>query len=202
MASALTFTQLLSASTVAGSFFFVGDVAAQLLAGPPKQANAGLATAAGQTLIRFKDWDQERTLKMSLFGIGVNGWYFLTGFHILDRIFGPAKTLKVATTKAVVNQIMFSPPYLTAFLLYSAAFVRPEKGVDPWDTVVTKFPGLYATAWSVWPAVNVISFKFVPPGLARVAFMNATGLLWSSYMVRVGAAKSSSVDEIEVEYAL
>ncbi|KAI9335687.1 hypothetical protein BDR26DRAFT_936331 [Obelidium mucronatum] len=142
-------------------------------------------------------WDHERTLKMTAFGFTVNGWYFYAGFHVLDRLIGPSKSFKLAATKAVMSQLFFSPPYLSAFLYYSAAYINPPKpGFTPMDSVIEKFPQLYASAWAIWPAVNLITFRYLPPGLARVAFLNVMGIGWNAYMAKLG---TQTFDD---EYAL
>ncbi|KAI9335686.1 hypothetical protein BDR26DRAFT_865591 [Obelidium mucronatum] len=67
------------------------------------------------------------------------------------------------------------------------------------DSVVRKFPGLYASAWAVWPAVNLITFRYVPAGLARVAFLNGMGIGWTAYIAKIGADAAMVADN---EYAL
>ncbi|KAJ3295525.1 hypothetical protein HDU79_009038 [Rhizoclosmatium sp. JEL0117] len=208
---ALNLRTLLQSSALAGSFFFIGDTTAQILTGkvklPPRLLSIGSKTDSEAPLITTKElsntiatWDYERTLKMTAFGFGVNGWFFLTGFHVLDKLIGPSKTFQLAATKSILNQIFFSPPYLCAFLYYSAAYVNPpQPGVTPMDAVVQKFPNVYASAWAIWPAVNLISFRYLPPGLARVAFLNGMGIGWNAYLATIGASPSVVRDN---EYAL
>ncbi|KAJ3231772.1 hypothetical protein HDU78_007497 [Chytriomyces hyalinus] len=193
----LTAAQLLSSSALAGSFFLFGDIATQYIHNRPSPATKSDQPFALST------WDSERTAKMAAFGFGVNGWYFLSAFQILDKVIGPAKTLRLATIKAVSNQIIFVPPYSAGFLYYSAAYVhtKPIPGVaavSPWDSMVQKFPTVFATGCLIWPAVNVISFRFVSPGLPRVALMNTVGLCWTTYLAGVAASSgtmSSGLDE-------
>ncbi|KAJ3228750.1 hypothetical protein HDU81_005943 [Chytriomyces hyalinus] len=201
----LTAAQLLSSSALAGSFFLFGDIATQYIHNRPTPA----ATKSDRPSLEvaLSNWDSERTAKMAAFGFGVNGWYFLSAFQILDKVIGPAKTLRLATIKAVANQIIFVPPYAAGFLYYSAAYVhtKPIPGVSavtPWESMVQKFPTVFATGCLVWPAVNVISFRFVSPGLPRVALMNTVGLCWTTYLASAAASseigtgrKSSGLDE-------
>ncbi|KAI8825401.1 hypothetical protein BJ741DRAFT_57950 [Chytriomyces cf. hyalinus JEL632] len=199
----LTAAQLLSSSALAGSFFLFGDIATQYIHNIPSPA----AKSDRPSLeVALSNWDSERTAKMAAFGFGINGWYFLSAFQILDKVIGPAKTLRLATIKAVANQIIFVPPYSAGFLYYSAAYVHtksiPGAAVNAWDSMVQKFPTVFAMGCLIWPAVNVISFRFVSPGLPRVALMNTVGLCWTTYLASVAASseigsgtKSSGLDE-------
>ncbi|KAI8613443.1 hypothetical protein BC830DRAFT_1132176 [Chytriomyces sp. MP71] len=193
----LGLSQLLQSSALAGSFFFIGDTATQAITGRQGLVAPSRDQELADSVTHFlrNDWDTQRTLKMAAFGLGVNGWYFLTGFHLLDKAFGPSKTLRVAALKAVSNQLLFVPPYSAGFLYYSAAFVHQSNNPDvtPWDSMVSKFPKVYAAGCALWPAVNVISFRFVPPGLPRVALMNGVGLCWSTYLATVAASSPEQV---------
>ncbi|KAJ3076322.1 hypothetical protein HDU98_004306 [Podochytrium sp. JEL0797] len=186
-----------------GTFFFIGDTSAQILTGkvklpapltlrnshddhtsPPPTLTSALAT-----------WDHERTLKLTAFGSLVNGWYFLSAFHLLDKAMGSSgSSLKLAAQKSIVNQLVFSPPYLASFLYFSSAYVNPpQPGKSPTDIVIKKFPKLYASAWCVWPAVNLVSFRYIRPGVPRVAFLNVMGIAWTAYIAGLAAESESEV---------
>ncbi|KAI9335684.1 hypothetical protein BDR26DRAFT_865587 [Obelidium mucronatum] len=193
---ALSAQSFFSASVVAGALFFVGDVTSQGIAGHRRRKlTEGKHEQTGHEFYSVWNavhaWDYERTLKMTGFGFGFNGWYSLAGFHLLDRILGPSSTLRQAATKAIISQSFLSPPYLSAFLLYSAVFCasnsnNKESVSTAIDTVVEKFPELYMSAWTVWPAVNLLTFRYLPPGVPRVAFLNFVGVGWNAYMTAVG----------------
>ncbi|KAJ3017433.1 UNVERIFIED_CONTAM: hypothetical protein HDU68_011688 [Siphonaria sp. JEL0065] len=195
---ALTIKSFLSASLAAGGLFLVGDVASQAI---KMRAQSATKKQSGETWSKFLSgaidaWDYERTLKMTAFGFGFNGPYSLAGFHLLDRILGPSSTFKQAAIKAIASQTFLSPPYLGAFLLFSAIYVTPEDG-HPIDTAIKKFPELYYNAWTVWPAVNMLAFRFLHKGVARVAFLNAVGVGWNTYMTSLGAEVVGSSVAIE-----
>jgi hypothetical protein len=42
----------------------------------------------------------------------------------------------------------------------------------------------YIADWSVWPAINVVNFRFVPLPF-RPSFIGCAQLGWQTYMVRV-----------------
>ncbi|KAJ3306901.1 hypothetical protein HDU76_004738 [Blyttiomyces sp. JEL0837] len=132
------------------------------------------------------DLDTTRTARMAAFGFGIAGWFFYSGFHVLDNIIGPSTTITKSATKALMSQLFFSPPFLSTFIIYGAYFRNDESLYETWRE---RFPNLYANACTVWPAVNLITFRFLPEGLSRIVFINAVGVGWTAWMTAVGAAK-------------
>ncbi|KAJ3390587.1 hypothetical protein HDU84_007288 [Entophlyctis sp. JEL0112] len=218
----LSIRQLIAASSISGAFFFVGDLANQISSMLPLRESNAVGEQHSQKpksvrqrwtesyLQVFDRWDRDRTLKMAMFGFGVNGWTSLCSLHLLDTVVGPSKTFGLAATKAILNQVLYSPPYLASFLYFSAAHVRQPPDADPWATVADKFPTVYASAWALWPAVNLVSFRYIPAGIPRVAFANAMGLGWTVYLAHVGSStrrfgggdRVQRMDSVDNDFAL
>ncbi|KAI9335688.1 hypothetical protein BDR26DRAFT_522619 [Obelidium mucronatum] len=188
-------------SAIAASFFFVGDASAQVLSGTisvPSQFNPSTWNFPNRTQTfsmelrrAVQTWDYERTLKMTAFGAGFHGFFFLSSFRFLDKRIGYNRVFHVAATKAVLNQIVFAPIYLSAFLYYQSTFVTSYAGVNtgsPTEFVSQNFLGLYSKAWLYWPIVNCISFRFVPAGVPRLVFLAP---FWAAWIARIGTQPST-----------
>ncbi|TPX37438.1 hypothetical protein SmJEL517_g00688 [Synchytrium microbalum] len=116
------------------------------------------------------------------------------GWTALDRVMGTSTSIRQSLMKAVVNQIVLSPPYLATLL----AFPQIQRGASSEhikSTVQNKFLDLYIPAWCIWPAVNAFTFSQVPPGWKRLAFSNVVGVAWVGWVSYLHAKPHSSTLE-------
>ncbi|TPX48288.1 hypothetical protein SeMB42_g02673 [Synchytrium endobioticum] len=138
-----------------------------------------------RTSIARINWQQNAS--MALFGGLMNAPYFYMGWTALDRVMGISRNLRQSMGKAIVNQILLSPPYLCTVLAFPG-IQRGDTSDQILDTVHHKFLDLYMPAWCIWPAVNAFTFARVPPGWKRLAFSNAVGVVWVAYVSSIQAA--------------
>ncbi|KAI9355691.1 hypothetical protein DFJ73DRAFT_824731 [Zopfochytrium polystomum] len=122
---------------------------------------------------------------MAAFGLLWSGPLYHTAFNALDNLIGASTTLRRAIAKALITQLTVSPPFLSSVIIYGAA-LRGDPTSTWRETWGQRFPGLYATACSIWPAVNVVTFRYVAAGTPRIVFVNGVGLAWTSYLATVG----------------
>ena len=107
------------------------------------------------------------------------GPYFLYGFRLIDTKF-PGKTLKISITKALIGQVFLFPPFVTLLLTFTALL----EGGSPIDYLKEKWITLNTSGALVWPAANIINFRFVPTQY-RVLYVNMIGLGWNTYLSAV-----------------
>ncbi|KAI9355690.1 hypothetical protein DFJ73DRAFT_255198 [Zopfochytrium polystomum] len=163
---------LAKSSAASGAFFLAGDVIAQ------------------KAIEDAQEWNPNRTAAMAFFGLLWAGPIYLATFNALDNLIGASTTLRRAIAKALLSQLTVSPPYLSSVIFFGAA-VRGDPPHTWRQTWGQRFPRLYAAAWSIWPAVNVVTFRYVPAGTARVVFVNGVGLAWTSYLATIGGGRGS-----------
>jgi hypothetical protein len=143
-----------------------------------------LADVTTQWLIEGKDfshkrsWDMHRTMRWTLAGLTLHGPYFFVGFSYIDKLVGPAVSLKVVTQKTALAQFCLFPPYLVALFGFMGSL---ENHPDVFDKIKTKVPEAFAGGCVYWPIANGINFAMVPPSL-RVPYLATAAGIWNSYL--------------------
>ncbi|MCL4124989.1 UNVERIFIED_CONTAM: hypothetical protein GTU68_005128 [Idotea baltica] len=115
------------------------------------------------------------------FGIGfvvvaptLRVWY-----SFLDKKFGSKSKLGVLK-KVAVDQLVFAPCFLGLFL--TVVGVTQKKTVQEIQTQIKNdYKDIILTNWTVWPAVQVCNFSFVPLQ-HQVLVVQIFALLWNTYM--------------------
>ncbi|KAJ3336807.1 hypothetical protein HDU93_002122 [Gonapodya sp. JEL0774] len=125
-------------------------------------------------------WSPQRTIRLASFGFLVAAPFTHYWYILLDRMFGPAMTLRPAILKVAVDQTIMAPISTTVFFTFhgivqgwNARRIEAKLQSDLWPTLVAN--------WAVWPAALSVSFRFVPLDL-RVLWMNVVGLGWTTYL--------------------
>ena len=126
-----------------------------------------------------KAHDITRTAKMTLIGLCVLGPGLRTWYIILDRVVKGAGT-SAALKKMLLDQIVWAPSFLAMFFCLVSAMNGKDR-----EQIKDKFKNDYATAlkvnYMIWPAVQIINFKFVPMQ-HRVIVVNIVALFWNTYL--------------------
>ena len=143
--------------------------------------NRARATAATSTTTNsYKEIDLKQTQRFALIGLTLHGPFFHAGFQALDRLFGPAPTLKTALTKTTAGQLTLFPVYVGAFFTYMGVL----EGLS-WRQCKEKLrsaaPATLLNGTVFWPIVNVFNFMYVPSS-KRVLYVNACGLVWNAFL--------------------
>lgn len=150
---------LLRASLTSGILYSIGDIMTQTFS--------------------LAQLDVNRTIKFALTGSLLHGPYFLYGFRMLDTKF-PGSSLKSSITKAMLGQIFLFPPFVTLLLTFTAFL----DGKSASQSLKEKWITINTSGLLVWPAANIINFKFVPVQY-RVLYVNMIGLGWNTYLSAV-----------------
>lgn len=130
-----------------------------------------------------------RTARFAVIGLTLHGPFFHFGFRALDRRFGPATTTSNVLTKTVVGQVTLFPAFLCLFYLYMGA-LEGRSGPECIRKLKTAYVPSYVTGTLLWPAANIINFKYVPPH-NRVAYVSTVGLLWQAFLSYVNSTTTS-----------
>ncbi|KAG1713203.1 hypothetical protein DVH05_000923 [Phytophthora capsici] len=104
----------------------------------------------------------------------VHNWH-----NLLERVFvGTGKTVVV---KKVIADMVFIAPQIPIWFLTSTGLMAGKPFRQAFDESVEKQPVMLAASYTLWPAVNCISYSVVPLQY-RLLFGNVVNLGWSSFL--------------------
>ena len=132
--------------------------------------------------------DMDRAVRFATVGATLKAPFMLIGFRCIDRVFGPAVTLRTATTKMISGHVTMMPSYLVLFFYYMGWLdgLTHEQRIEK---IQKGFVPAAITHTCFWPFANMINFLYVKPN-HRVAYVGVVGVMWStllSYVERVTA---------------
>ncbi len=135
-----------------------------------------------------------------------HGWYC----HVLPRVASRAlarlpaaargdASLPAAAVKVAADQTLFGPLVIGGFMTYSAlvqgrgtAGAAEALNKNYWDVLVAN--------WMVWPALQLVNFKFVPLQL-QILVMNTAVVGWSTYLALRAAGNNAPESAVVPEVA-
>jgi len=112
-------------------------------------------------------------------------------FIVLEEIFArlgygskkASNSMPVVLGKVALDQLTFSPVFnLLYFYLIGLMEGRSLQYIH--DKISREFVMVMMMNYKVWPLVNVLNFKYVPPQL-RVLFGNIVGIFWTAYVIKL-----------------
>ena len=130
-----------------------------------------------------KAFSMERAVLMALFGYA---WtpVMVAWQGLLGRWFGS----KNVFLKTLFDQTIYGPAAnvaLAGFVLHVAE--RKPLG-EVRATLRASFWATQRRAWTYWPIVSYVNYRFVRPDL-RIAYLNAAGLVWSVWLTARTSAR-------------
>nr|BAN20755.1 pmp22 peroxisomal membrane protein, putative [Riptortus pedestris] len=124
-----------------------------------------------------KAWNKRRTFNMSVTGLTVGAvchhWY-----NYLDKKL-PGRTLKIVLKKCLIDQIFFSPFYISVFFV-TIGLLENSSLSQTVKEIINKGKHLYVAEWIVWPPAQIINFYFLPTKY-RVLYDNTISLGYDIY---------------------
>lgn len=118
-----------------------------------------------------------------LFAPFADKWYkFLNRIKFANPVLSTAA--RVAVDQGVFAPIVAVPAYFSAMGLMEGKSwedIRKKLQLNWWPTLKAN--------WSVWPAVQLLNFGFVPVNL-RLLVVNLVSLGWNSYILMVNGRKT------------
>ncbi|XP_065833357.1 mpv17-like protein 2 [Oscarella lobularis] len=138
----------------------------------------GVGDWIAQRIERRPRTDWTRTARMAcmgfVFGPMNHYWYKLLG----ERFVG--QTWTTVAKKVLCDQLFYGPLVICTFYV-SMPLVEGQGIKDGVDEVKRKFLPTYKADWTVWPAVQVLNFRFIPQHL-QALFVNFVTLGWDTYL--------------------
>lgn len=80
----------------------------------------------------------------------------------LGRCFNYASKLRSIATKVVVNQVVFTPVFLSSFFGMHS-LLSGDGPTEAWDRIKRTLPTSLINSCKLWPAVTAFSFTYVSP---------------------------------------
>lgn len=128
---------------------------------------------------RYPNYDYMRCLRFAFWGSCVIGPTMFLWMRLANRIF-PQKTLKSSVKKALLEQIVYDPWAISAFLFVMTILEGKDKEEAKLE-VKEKFLDTYKVGVVYWPIVQTINFGFVP-ARNQVIFVSFFSMVWSTFM--------------------
>lgn len=132
-----------------------------------------------QKLIRNEELDYMKALRFSLYG----GFFVAPTLYCWLRCatyFWPKSDLKSAMTKALVEQITYSPAAMCCFF-FGINLLEMKPISECVEEVRQKFWPTYKIGICVWPILQTINFVLIPEH-NRVIYVSVCSFMWTSFL--------------------
>ena len=155
-------------------------------------AGDGIAQSVDGTLQR--GYNVERGVKAAIWG----GLIFAPLAHVwynrvLER-FLPGTSTRAVLTKVALDQTVWALPVSSLYLAYVTVYINHGTVDDAERAIRTKIWPLMKANWLLWPAVQLVNFRFVP-GPLQVPFINVIVLGWSAFLALLATEGQAKQDE-------
>lgn len=92
--------------------------------------------------------------------------------------------------KMACDQLLFAPLHML-YYFFAIGLLEGRSTAETQVKLSREYLPLMKLNWSVWPAVQVINFKYLPPHL-RVLFANVVGIGYMTFLVRTMAKAAAA----------
>lgn len=99
------------------------------------------------------------------------------------------------TARVLVNQIFFTPIFLTAFFSLQS-LLTGSTGRETTEKLKTTLPGAYVNSCQLWPAVTAINFWWIKLEY-RSMFSGVIAIGWNSYLSYLNQQQVQQTAKIE-----
>nr|CAI5833242.1 unnamed protein product [Callosobruchus analis] len=113
-----------------------------------------------------KKFDARRTAK-----------FFLLGFGF---VVGNAGTATIAVKKVALDQLVFAPCFLALFVA-TVSTIDGKSWNETKKQLRQKYTDIYITNLTIWPAVQLVNFSFVPLR-HQVLLVQSVAIVWNCYL--------------------
>lgn len=160
---------------------------------------AGLATVLAQLSLGVPvaslNWTSVRNqvLLGAIRGPTIHAW-----MEILTRLFDamgfktPAAQASPAAVlgKMALDQLVFAPLHMM-YYFFAIGALEGRSTAETQIKLSREFLPLMKLNWSVWPAAQIINFRYLPPQL-RVLWINVIGIGYMTFLVRTMAKAAAA----------
>ncbi|OAD58935.1 Mpv17-like protein, partial [Eufriesea mexicana] len=140
-----------------------------------------------QKLIGNDELNYIQALRFSLYG----GFFVAPTLYCWLRCssyFWPKSDLKSAITKALVEQVTYSPAAMCCFF-FGINLLEMKPVAECLEEVKHKFWPTYKVGVCVWPILQTVNF-FLVPEHNRVVYVSFCSLIWTSFLAYMKALEA------------
>lgn len=101
-------------------------------------------------------------------------------YRVLDKYIGSKGTTTVAVKKVVLDQLGFSPVFVSVFLT-TLGGVQTRNLNDSINRVKRDYKDVLIANYKLWPWVQLVNFYFVPLQY-QVLLVQCVALFWNTYL--------------------
>jgi protein Mpv17 len=161
--------------------------------------------------IRNTRIDNGRVMRTAVYGCVMNGLVLYQWFRVVDKVFGSSMAnTRTVLLKMLADQLVYAPFSITVYFgvnclkytdtqsnvgsnhlnnsnndIISDRELSVTLQVDDFiHKMRASFWSTYMADWTVWPAVNLVNFKFIPLHF-RPTFVCCAQLCWGTYLSSV-----------------
>ncbi|XP_076232725.1 mpv17-like protein isoform X2 [Calliopsis andreniformis] len=134
-----------------------------------------------------------QALRFSLYG----GFFVAPTLYCWIRLsshFWPKSDLKSAVTKALVEQVSYSPAAMCCFF-FGINLLEMKPVAECLEEVKQKFWPTYKVGVCVWPILQTINF-FLVPEHNRVVYVSCCSLVWTSFLAYMKALEKKQKEAL------
>jgi hypothetical protein len=147
-----------------------GDVVCQML------EKDGLSDP--RTFFETGAWDSERTKRMGITGLCVQGPWTHLNYTVLEHYFA-GTAMRAVLSKVACGALV--APLSISMTFSSIGWLQGKPMSAVQDKIVQDMPQTWATGACFWPAIMTLNFRFVPLS-HRPLVGSLAGSFWSVYM--------------------
>lgn len=132
-----------------------------------------------QKLVGKDELNYGQALRFSLYG----GFFVAPTLYCWLRCssyFWPKSDLKSALTKALIEQVTYSPAAMCCFF-FGMNLLEMKPITECFEEVKQKFWPTYKVGVCVWPVLQTVNFIFVPEH-NRVVYVSFCSFMWTSFL--------------------
>ena len=158
-------------------------------------ATCGAIAGLGDALVQVIDqsssgYDYLRTLRFVTYRVAVVMPLYTAWMALLNKASLPGPPLQQAATKAILDNMFFSPP--AQLLFYTTmALLEGKNGQVALQRCASMLPVSLPASWVFWIPIQLVCFGLIPPHL-RVAYVQAVGFVWNMFLSAFGQSARST----------
>ncbi|BFZ53043.1 Protein required for ethanol metabolism [Savitreella phatthalungensis] len=138
--------------------------------------------------------DLLRTGRMTFFGTAIAGPILVGWYRVLDRHVNLSSPTKTLLARVAADQLAFAPVNIAVF--FSAQGVLEGKSPSEISNKLsTAWAPTLVANWKLWPAVQLVNFKFVPLE-HRLLVVNLVALGWNCVLSAINAGNVAVEEKI------
>jgi len=103
--------------------------------------------------------------------------------HLQLNQHGKANSLTTVLGKVFVDQTTFGPLFNLLYF-YEIGLLEGRSLSYINEKVGKEYSSVMMANYKIWPLLNIINFKLVPPNM-RVLFGNVASILWTAYVIKL-----------------